>query len=596
MTDTPAASRPTLKSLQPFARWLLRYRGRIALALLALIVASAATLAIPMAIRRVVDNGFDGEAGIIDTYFIALIGVVMVLAVASAFRYYLVTTLGERVIADIRDDLFTRLVNLDVAFYDQARSGELISRLASDTAQLKSAFGVSASIALRNLFLFGGATVMMVISSPRLSGLVLVAMPLIVLPLVGAGRSVRKKSRLAQDQLAEATAFASEQIGAIRTIKAFGAEKRIGTRFLEANDDAFRAQRATLRSRALVTGFAIFMIFAAIIGVIWFGASDVAEGRMSAGELSQFILYAVFAAGGLSQLSEVWTELSQAAGAAERMGELLAIEPEITDRDRPNGARFDTVAFDAVRFAYPSQPDRPILGQISFSVAKGERLAIVGPSGGGKSTIIQLLMRFYDVSAGRILAGGRSYAELQPSDIRNSIALVPQDPVIFATSIFENIRYSRPGSTLDEVRQAARLAAADGFIAALPQGYDTHVGERGVTLSGGQRQRIAIARALLKDAPILLLDEATSALDAESEAAVQTALETLMAGRTSIVIAHRLATITGADRILVIDQGQIVEEGRHEALVERGGLYARLAALQFANGANDDEKPVIAAE
>jgi ATP-binding cassette, subfamily B, bacterial len=596
MTETPAASRPTLQSLKPFARWLLKYRGRIALGFISLIVASAATLAIPLAIRRVVDHGFGAGEGIIDAYFVALTGVVGVLAVASAFRYYLVTTLGERVIADIREDLFTRLVRLDVAFYDQARTGELIGRLASDTAQLKNAFGVSASIALRNLFLFVGATVMMVYSSPKLSGLVLVAMPLIVLPLVGAARKLRSQARIAQDQLAETTAFANEQIGAIRTIKAFGAENRISGRYRSANDAAYDARRYTLLSRSLVTGIAIFLIFAAIVGVIWLGASDVANGVMSGGELSQFILYAVFAAGGLSQLSEVWTELSAAAGSAERMGELLEMTPKIDDQGPLTGLSFNSLAFEDVRFAYPSQSGRDVLGPLSFSVQPGERIAIVGPSGGGKSTVIQLLMRFYDVTAGQILAGQTPFSQLQPSDIRRNIALVPQDPVIFATSILENIRYSKPEASLEEVKRASALAAADGFITALPQGYDTMVGERGVTLSGGQRQRIAIARALLKNAPILLLDEATSALDAENEAAVQTALDTLMRGRTSVVIAHRLATITEADRILVIDKGRIVEQGNHESLVSAGGLYARLAALQFAANANDDERPVIAAE
>jgi ATP-binding cassette, subfamily B, bacterial len=592
MTDKAAPRRATLVTLKPFARWLLRYRGRVVLALLALIAASGATLAIPLAVRRVIDHGFGDESGtVINSYFFGLIGVVIVLAAASSLRYYLVTTLGERVVTDIRGDLFSRLVGFDVAFYDQARSGELISRLSADTTQLKSAFGVSASVALRNFFLFAGASIMMVVTSPKLSGLVLLAMPLIVLPLVAAGRGVRKRSKEAQDRLADATAYATEQIGAIRTIKSFGAEKRIRSSYNSANEHAFSSARATLQSRAIVTGIAILLIFASIIGVMWFGATDVASKAMTGGELSQFLLYAVFAAGGLSQLSEVWTELSAAAGAAERMSELMAIEARISDKCPAPAERFETVAFESVGFAYPGSEGRTILGPISFAVKPGERLAIVGPSGGGKSTIIQLLMRFYDPDQGRILAGSTPYLSLEPSVLRANLALVPQDPVIFAATIRENILYARPDATDAEVLKAAELAHAMEFIDDLPQGLDTPVGERGVTLSGGQRQRLAIARAILKDAPILLLDEATSALDAQSEAAVQKALDALAKGRTSIVIAHRLSTIISADRILVIDEGRIVEEGSHSELLARRGLYARLAALQF----NAGEKPLAIA-
>jgi ATP-binding cassette subfamily B protein len=581
-----AAAKPTLSALRPFAGWLARHKARIAMAVISLAIASAATLVIPVAVRRVIDGGFvGGEAGLIDSYFGALFGVVAVLAVASSLRYYFVTTLGERVVADIREDLFRRLVSFDVAFFDDARSGELISRLSADTTQLKSAFGVSASIALRNMFLFVGATVMMIVTSPGLSLLVGLAIPLIVLPLVGAGRTVRRRAKAAQDQLAEATAYATEQIGAIRAIKSFSAEPRIAGRYAEANREAYEAARATVAFRSALSGVAIFLIFASIIAVLWYGASAVADGVMSAGELSQFLLYALFAAGGLSQLSEVWTELSAAAGSAERLGELLAVTPAIASRATKAAAPpapFRSIAFEDVSFAYPARPGEPILGPVSFRVADGERLAVVGPSGAGKSTIIQLAMRFYDPSAGRLLAGDRPYASLDPDDLRASIALVPQDPVIFAASIAENIRYARPDADDRAVEAAAEQAAALDFIRALPQGFATPVGERGVTLSGGQRQRIAIARAILKDAPILLLDEATSALDAESEAQVQEALTRLSRGRTSIVIAHRLATIVAADRILVLDRGRIVAEGRHEALIAQGGLYARLAALQFA--------------
>jgi ATP-binding cassette, subfamily B, bacterial len=587
MTDKPSAKRPTLSTLKPFAGWLLRYKMRIALGLVALMVASAATLVIPMAVRRVIDNGFDNSSdSVINSYFLGLLGVVIVLALASSLRYYFVTTLGERVVADIRNDLFSRLVSFDVTFYDAARSGELISRLSADTTQLKSAFGVSASIALRNFFLFAGATVMMVITSPKLSGLVLLAMPLIVIPLVGAGRGVRKRAKAAQDRLADATAYATEQIGAIRTIKSFGTETRIRSTYSDANEYAFDSARATLRTRAIITGIAIFLIFTSIIGVMWFGATDVANKVMTAGELSQFLLYAVFAAGGLSQLSEVWTELSAAAGAAERMSELVATRPLIADRGPVKTQRFDSLTFESVSFQYPGESNKPALGPIDLTIKSGERIAIVGPSGGGKSTIIQLLMRFYDPTHGRILAGNTPYLDIEPSALRANLALVPQDPVIFAATIADNIRYARPEASDEDVRNAAEKAAALAFITALPHGFDTMVGERGVTLSGGQRQRLAIARAILKDAPILLLDEATSALDAESEAAVQQALEQVTQGRTSIVIAHRLATILSADRIIVVDQGRIVEEGTHAALARANGLYARLAALQF-NLAND---------
>ncbi len=437
------ARKPTLSALKPFAGWLLRYKARILLAFLSLGLASAATLAIPMAVRRVIDHGFvGGSDGVINTYFLGLVGVIIVLAVASALRYYLVTTLGERVVTDIRGDLFSRLVSFDVAFYDASRSGELISRLSADTTQLKSAFGVSASIALRNLFLFFGASIMMVITSPKLSGLVLLAMPLIVLPLVGAGRGVRRRSKEAQDRLANATAFAAEQIGAVRTIKAFGAEERIRSTYESANEDAYGSARATLLSRAIVTGIAIMLIFLSIIAVMWFGATDVASGRMSAGELSQFLLYAVFAAGGLSQLSEVWTELSAAAGAAERMNELLATTPRIADRKPAPPERFESVSFENVSFSYAGEGGETVLGPLSLTARSGERLAIVGPSGGGKSTIIQLLMRFYDPTAGRILAGAKPYLSLEPSALRASIALVPQDPGDFAATIRENIRYA----------------------------------------------------------------------------------------------------------------------------------------------------------
>jgi ATP-binding cassette subfamily B protein len=536
-----------------------------------------------------VDLGFSPEgAGIIDRYFSVMIFVVGVLAVASAARYYLVMTLGERVMTDIRNAVFAHLTRLDAGFYDTVKSGEIVSRLTADTTQIKSAFGASASVALRNLVLFIGAVIMMVVTSPRLSGLVLLAIPVIVLPLVASGRSVRQRSRLAQDRLADASAYATEAIGATRIMQAFTAEGATLARFSQAAEDAFHAARTATLSRAILTAVAIFLIFASVVAVLWYGAQDVLTGRLTGGRLSQFVLYAVFGAGALGELSQVWSEVSAAAGAAGRIAEILSVEPRIKAPAHPTPLpqpAVGSVAFEHVRFAYPSRDDHPVVSDLTFSVAPGERVALVGPSGAGKSTIVQLILRFYDPQGGRVLVDGVPLTEADPQALRRRIALVAQDPVVFGATIAENLRYGRPDATDAQMREAARLAAADRFIEALPQGYDTRVGERGVTLSGGQRQRIAIARAVLRDSPILLLDEATSALDAESETLVQDALDRLMEGRTTIVVAHRLATILKADRILVMDQGRIVEEGAHADLVNRKGLYSRLARLQFEAGA-----------
>jgi ATP-binding cassette, subfamily B, bacterial len=580
--------RASLGSLKPLIPYALRYKGRIAAALAALTLASVATLILPIAARRVIDHGFSQADGrLIDAYFLVMIGVVGALALGSALRFYLVVTLGERIVADLRTAVFARLTSLDPAFFDAARSGEIVSRLTADTTQVKSAFGVSVSMALRNAVLFLGAVALMVWTSPKLSALVILAIPLIVLPLIFSGRAVQRRSRAAQDRLADASAYASEAIGAVRTMQAFGMEEATAQRFAGAAEEAYAAARLSSRSRALLTGAVIFLVCSSVVGVLWWGAQDVLANTMSAGRLSQFVLYAVFAASSLGQLSEVYGELAQAAGAAERIGEILAAKPAIAaplqPRELPQPAA-GTVAFDDVGFSYPAREAQSLHG-ISFEVSAGERVALVGPSGAGKSTVFQLLLRFYDPQHGRILVDGVPLRELDPRELRRRIALVPQEPVTFAASVAENIRYGRPEASEHEVRQAAMLAAAHDFITALPQGYDTQIGERGVTLSGGQRQRIAIARAILKDAPVLLLDEATSALDAESERAVQSALDRLMRGRTTLVIAHRLATVRQADRILVFDHGRVVEEGTHERLVQRGGLYARLAALQFDTGA-----------
>jgi ATP-binding cassette subfamily B protein len=526
--------------------------------------------------------------GAIDSYFGAMMAVVAVLGLASGARYYLVMTIGERVVADLRRDVFAHLVRLDAAFYDRARVGELVSRLTADTTQMKSAFGSSASVALRNLFMFVGAISMMVYTSPKLSGLVLIAIPVIVLPLVASGRSVRERSRRAQDTLAEASAFAAENLGAVRTMQAFNAEPATISRFGGAVEHAYDAASRAIGARAFLTVIAIFLAFASVIGVLWLGAQDVLSGRMTGGALSQFVLYAVFGASALGQLSEVWSEVSSAAGAAARIAELLDTPAEVKAPANPTPAPTPArgeIAFAAVGFAYAARPDAPALRGLDFAVRPGETVAIVGPSGAGKSTVFQLLMRFYDPQSGRVLVDGVDVSRMTPADLRARIALVPQEPFIFGGSIMENIAYGCADASRDAIVEAARRAAADEFITALPNGYETRVGERGVTLSGGQRQRLAIARAILKDAPILLLDEATSALDAENESLVQTALENVMGSRTTLVIAHRLATVLKADRILVMDEGRIVEEGAHAALVAQGGLYARLARLQFETGA-----------
>ncbi len=582
-SSTPArrARLAPLKALLPFA---LRYKGRIVLAIIALTAASAATLVVPIAVRRIVDFGFSDSAGLIDFYFLTMIGVAGVLALASASRYYLVMTLGERVVADLRSAVLTHLTRLSPGFYDDARSGELVSRLAADTTLIKSTFGASASVALRNIFLFFGAAIMMIVTSPRLSALVLLAIPLIVFPLIAFGRAVQRRSRTAQDTLADASALAGEAIGAMRVVQAFTAEAQLIERFDIAVERAYTgAQRATV-TRAVLTAVAIFLVFASVVAILWWGATNVAAGNLSAGLLGQFVLYAVFAASSLAQISEVWAEISQAAGAAERLDEILRIEPHIRMRKNPRAFPEPfkgAIEFDFARFAYPARAHSMVLNDISFRIAPGETVAIVGPSGAGKSTLFSLLLRFYDPQRGRVLIDNTDVRKVDPTDLRSRMALVPQDPVIFATTVRENIRFGRPDATDEQIEAAAKDAAADTFIRALPNGYDTEVGERGVTLSGGQRQRLAIARAILRDAPILLLDEATSALDAESEALVQEALARLMKGRTTLVVAHRLATVQNADRILVMQDGRIVEEGEHFELVKMKGLYARLAALQF---------------
>ncbi len=588
--DEIERKRRSLKPLRRLFPYLLRYKAKVAGALFFLTVAAVTTLALPTAVRRMIDKGFSGaDTDFIANYFSMLIVIAGVLALASACRYYFVITLGERIVSDVRREVFSHVATLSPGFYDTVRSGEIVSRLTADTTQIKSAVGATASVALRNTILGLGALAMMVITSPKLSGLVIAAIPVVVLPLVAFGRAVRRKSRLAQDTLADASAYASEQIGSVRTMQAFTNEGLVTGRFAKAVEIAYEAARSSVFARSFLTFFAIFAIFSSVVAVLWFGSRDVLSGTMSAGTLTQFLLYSVFAAGALGALSEVWGELSQAAGAAERLMELLAEEPDIAAPANPVALpdeRQGTVSFQNVSFAYPTRPDAAALRNLSFEAGRGETIAIVGPSGAGKSTVFSLVLRYYDPQSGRVLIDGVDIANADPVDVRNHIAVVPQDVVIFAETVRDNIAFGRPDASDAEIRAAAKAALADEFISRLDKGYDTIVGERGVTLSGGQRQRIAIARAILRDAPILILDEATSALDAESETLVQEALEHLMEGRTTLVIAHRLATILKADRILVMENGAIVETGTHKSLVRKGGLYARLAKLQFETGAD----------
>jgi ATP-binding cassette subfamily B protein len=594
LADAQRRRRGQLRPLARLTPYLARYRGKVAGAVFFLVLAAVTTLSVPLAVRRMIDRGFThSDSTFIADYFAALIGIAAVLALASAGRYYFVITLGERVVADLRRDVFTHVTRLSASFFDQAQSGEIVSRLTADTTQIKAAVGPTASVALRNIILSIGALAMMIYTSPKLSGLVIAAIPVIVVPLIAFGRSVRRRSRQAQDTLAEATAYASEQIGAMRTLQAFTNEAMAAGRFGRAVEGAFRAAQSSILARAFLTFLAIFMIFASVVAVLWFGSADVLSGRMTPGTLSQFLIYSVIAASALGSLSEVWGDLSIAAGAAERISEILNEKPAIAAPVRPVPMPADplgAVQFENVSFAYPTRTSQAAVAELSLAARSGETVAVVGPSGAGKSTIFSLILRFYDPDAGTVRIDGVDLRDADPHEARARIAIVPQEVTIFAATVRENIAFGRPGAPDMEIEQAAKDALADEFIRAMENGYVSLVGERGVMLSGGQRQRIAIARAILRDAPILLLDEATSALDAQSETLVQTALERLMKGRTTLVIAHRLATVLKADRILVMDKGRIVEEGTHRSLVAKGGIYARLAKLQFEQGAEAFER------
>ncbi|MFE3837787.1 ABC transporter transmembrane domain-containing protein [Pseudogemmobacter sonorensis] len=573
-----------LRGLLPFLR---PYRGMVATALAALVLTASVSLMLPLAVRRVVDGFGEANLGLLDEYFMAFMAIAALLALGTGLRYYVVTRLGERVVADIRRAVFDKVTGLSPAWFERVLSGEILSRITTDTTLILSVIGSSVSVALRNMLTLAGGLVMLFLTSAKLSGLVLLLVPVVVIPIVALGRRLRKLSRENQDWIANSSGLASESIGALQTVQSFTNEAETRSAFARATEASFAAAQKRITTRAVMTVIVIFLVFAGVVGVLWTGARDVRDETMSVGELIQFVIYAIFVAGSVGALSEIWGELQRAAGATERLVELLEAEDSVADPAQPlplSRPVQGRIRFEGVDFHYPSRPDSPALKAVDFEVNPGETVALVGPSGAGKSTVLQLIERFYDPQAGRITLDGIALPDMARDDFRQGISLVPQDPVIFARSARENIRFGRPAASDAEVEAAARAAAAHDFIAALPQGYDTPLGERGVLLSGGQRQRIAIARAILRDAPVLLLDEATSALDAESESAVQAAVDRLAQGRTVLVVAHRLATVKRADRILVFEDGRIVASGRHEALVAEGGLYARLARLQFTDG------------
>lgn len=575
----------SLRELRRLGRFVRPYRLAVAGACLALIIAAGTVLVIGQGLRRLVDEGFAaGNSGLLDDALVGLLVIVVVLAGATYSRFFLVSWIGERVVADIRKAVFEHTLRLEPAFYETMRIGEVMSRLTADTTLIQTVVGTSASMAMRNVLLVLGGLVMLAVTSPRLTLLVLVVVPLVLVPILVFGRKVRRLSRESLDRLADVSAYVDESIANIRTVQAFGHEEIDRTRFSGRVEETFATSVRRIRARALLTAIVILLVFGAVGVILWVGGRDVIAGRLSAGDLSAFVFYAVVVASSVGAISEVIGELQRAAGATERLFELMDMQPAIVAPAAPKSLPAPVtarVALEGVTFHYPSRPEDPALADFSLDVAPGETVALVGPSGAGKTTVFQLLLRFYDPNAGRLCFDGVDIRDLEPLALRRHVGLVPQEPVIFSANAWENIRYGRPEAGDDEVRAAADAASAREFLEALPEGFDTFLGEKGVRLSGGQRQRVAIARAILRDPELLLLDEATSALDAESERAVQAAMTDLMANRTTLVIAHRLATVIAADRIVVIDGGRVVAEGTHQDLIREGGLYARLAELQF---------------
>jgi ATP-binding cassette subfamily B protein len=556
-------------------------------AIAALVSTAVISLILPIAVRRVVDGFETSAVELLDSYFAAALVIAGLLAVGTGLRYYLVTRLGERVVADIRKSVFDRMIGMSPAFYEKIMTGEVLSRITTDTTVILSVIGSSVSVAARNVLILIGGLALLFVTSAKLAGLVLLLVPVIIVPIIVMGRRLRVLGRENQDWIANSSGNASEALLSVQAVQAYTHEAQSRARFDDVTERAFLSAKKRIELRAVMTVLIISLVFAGIVGVLWIGARDVRAEAMTVGELVQFVIYSVMVAGAVGALSEIWGELQRAAGATERLVELLGAEDAVVDPAEVQALPEPVtghVALEGVTFHYPSRPSQAALDDVTLTVKPGETVALVGPSGAGKTTIIQLLLRFYDPTSGTVRIDGMDLRSLERAAFRQHVALVPQEPVIFATSARENIRFGRPGATDADVEEAAKAAAAHDFLAALPQGYETEVGERGVMLSGGQKQRIAIARAILRDAPILLLDEATSALDAESERAVQEAVERLSRDRTTIVVAHRLATVKKADRILVFEDGRIVASGTHNSLVSEGGLYARLARLQFTEG------------